>query len=292
MMVGVNSLFAVVALVAALTLLWVFVVRRKSTTATGGESPTVASSVLADYRRKLHSDTLGSDVLELCEGHKIEIKTKVEALIAQGADVNYSNYSYKNTALHALTSSPYRDDVSLQEILVKHGAKVDSRNWCGQTPLQASIEEHFVRRSMTKIHFLLAHGASVHTVDRCGYTPLHSACRSVNVSVDLVKLLLEYGANVNVRTDEKDTPLHFACDFRYHRKVPKVEVVKLLLEHGANLYATNSRGETPLSCAKSNGYNDIVKLLDDWKHRFVRMGTIKHSNKQRRRLTNLYEYLT
>ena len=41
------------------------------------------------------------------------------------------------------------------------------------------------------------------------------------------------------------------------------ETTKLLLQANANILIKNDFGETAIECAKMNGHNDIVKLIEE-----------------------------
>jgi len=83
-------------------------------------------------------------------------------------------------------------------------------------------------------------------------------CGPQKPSVDLAKMLLEANADPNVACYEGEvTPLMNAVRFN------SVDAVNLLRKHGAKLEPTDEDGKTALMIAKENGFEDIVKILED-----------------------------
>ncbi len=61
-----------------------------------------------------------------------------------------------------------------------------------------------------EVERLLARGAPVNWRNSTGWTALHIACN--NNSVDVVMILTsQYNIDVNIQTNNKHTPLHWAC---------------------------------------------------------------------------------
>jgi ankyrin repeat protein len=189
-----------------------------------------------------------------------------------GANVNHGDYELSlltletgNTAIHYAAMSRYREDINLVKMLLERGANPNIRNWFWQSPLHTAILENFKPpRSLDRLKCLLDNGAYVEVRDRFGHKPIHDACNHLYPDPKLVKLLIDHGADVNTTTRDKESALHFSCDFRIHRENPNVEVVELLLKHGANVNAIDKNGKTPLFLAKSNGYVEVVKLLEKY----------------------------
>ena len=87
-------------------------------------------------------------------------------------------------------------------------------------------------------------------------TPLHLAA-SVNVNVDVIKLLVEFGADIDARNQWLETPLHGAA---WENSSPAV--IKTLIILGASLSAQASSGRTPLHrAAAHNPSVDVVRVL-------------------------------
>ena len=89
---------------------------------------------------------------------------------------------------------------------------------------------------------------------RYGNTALMLA--SFNGHAKIVKLLLKFGADVNIQGNNGWNALDCASITN------QSEIVKLLLNHGADVNIQDDKG---LAWARENGYQDVVKLLQDYK---------------------------
>ncbi|WWD18442.1 hypothetical protein CI109_102894 [Kwoniella shandongensis] len=124
------------------------------------------------------------------------------------------------------------------------------------------------------VHYALTHGQPVNSVLH-GVLPLHAACSGGSVSV--VRMLIERGADVNAPrlprrySDGKkgtapsvgtagSTPLHFAAANGH------APVVQMLLASGADPTKPDKNGNTPEKLAELNGHEDVVHVLDVYRH--------------------------
>ncbi|XP_077298905.1 uncharacterized protein LOC143920079 isoform X1 [Arctopsyche grandis] len=137
------------------------------------------------------------------------------------------------------------------------------------------IVEHFYNKSKyghrreTPMHLLASHRNDaiamakicdyvcdcVNFKDATGSFPLHNATEHGNISLDVVKFLVEKGADVNCKDQFNDTPLLNAI------KYSDINVVRLLFENGADMNCKNCLDETPLHLAAKIGNEEIVKYL-------------------------------
>ena len=87
--------------------------------------------------------------------------------------------------------------------------------------------------------------------------PIHSAAahRDSQISLELIRMLLESDANPNVAQAGGWTPLHQAA---FHGRE---ESAKILVEHGASLKAKSEDGRTPLEMAQAKGHAALESLL-------------------------------
>lgn len=199
----------------------------------------------------------------------------VEALLAQGADVNGGPNGGKCLRQAALCGSDKRCGTPLHfacgggfldvaKLLIASGAAVNMWNELGETPLHSACRNN----KPELVRLLVANGADVNAkpamsraeapvgfLPSPGGTPLHIACRWTDI--DTVRLLLEHGANVNVENSLQRTPLHEAVSGG------RKDVIELLLAKGADLKVKDEHGMTPLYFACGNGPVETVKLLLD-----------------------------
>jgi ankyrin repeat protein len=87
--------------------------------------------------------------------------------------------------------------------------------------------------------------------------PIHSAAahRDAEVSLQMVKALIEVGAEVNVAQHGGWTPLHQAADHGHH------EQVQLLLDAGADPGLKSMDGRVPADMAREKSFNQLAELL-------------------------------
>ncbi len=141
----------------------------------------------------------------------------VNALIAQGADVNARN-EYGKTPLHLAVD---RGGIDIVELLIAKGADVNAQDNHGNTPLQAAAENGMKEYA----ELLIAKGADVNAKDFLGKTALHKARTRYGKSA--AEVLLAKGADINPKNKAGKTPLYEAVSSmeKHH--------VELLLARGA-----------------------------------------------------------
>jgi serine/threonine-protein phosphatase 6 regulatory ankyrin repeat subunit B len=89
---------------------------------------------------------------------------------------------------------------------------------------------------------------------------LHEAAG--NGDVDTVKALLDKGAYVNMTAEIELMGIHILMTpLMYAARNGHVDIVRLLLTNGADVNIEDRLGSTALMVAKSRGYVEIVKLL-------------------------------
>lgn len=211
-------------------------------------------------------------------------KARVEALIAEGADINTKDEN-DYLPLHSAVESAKQEIV---ELLLAHGAAVDgrgvhsrgmtplhfaayrglkviaellltkdadlnARDLNGQTPLFLAVNSG--RKDV--VEMLVAKGADVFAQANDGTTILHeSAGRGTEYYQTIVEVLLAGGANVDGRDRSGRTALHLATFYGSGK------VAEFLLAKGAEVDAIDSHGATPLFNATTNdGVADVFRLL-------------------------------
>ena len=190
-----------------------------------------AATAYAGERTPLHNAVMARD------------KAKVEALLAQGADVNARGEDEETPLRWAAVITKAED---IAELLLVKGADVNAREKGGNTPLHTAISHE--NRDVAML--LLAKGADVNAKGLFGWTPLHSA--TVKGNIKFAEILLAKGADVNATDDDGDTPL---------AKANKKDLAELLVAKGADVNAKNLKGRTPLHRAAEWGHKDGAQVL-------------------------------
>jgi ankyrin repeat protein len=208
-------------------------------------------------KKDLADETLNNFLLlnTLLNGKRVDVFARLlQDFIVQEtpeklrAILNYTDNQY-NPIL--FTFCQEFTDVNIARILFESGADINlpSQQLSSQTVIHQKLKSHTTTQSPS--HFY----------------PIHGACNKKNVP--MVKFLLENNADVHARTNEKMTPLHFACDNS------DSDMVDLLLNYGAaeDILEESTVSMTPLLLslreAALNSHNikltDIiaVKLLDN-----------------------------
>jgi ankyrin repeat protein len=176
-------------------------------------------------------DSLNTELLNAAEAGN---KTKVEALVAKGADLDAKD-KYGWTPLHRAVFNGKNDTAAL---LIAKGADVNARNHDGDTPLHKAVTKETAELLITK-------GADVNARNYDGETPLYKA-----VNKEMAELLITKGADVNAKANDGGTPLH--------HKAANKDVAELLILKGADVNARDNDGYTPLHWT---AFKDTAALL-------------------------------
>jgi ankyrin repeat protein len=171
-----------------------------------------------------------------------------EMLIEAGADVNAAHDTTHTVLYHALES--YQVSPVVIQLLVDEGVRMD------YTPLLWAMESPVSNEIPQILAILIEAGADVNKRDRNGTTVLINAVKSRKI--ECVDTLLRFDADIDA-TDESTG--RSALAWAVAMSAPKT--VQRLIEAGADLRVRDESGNTPLMIAKSNGSEEIVKLLID-----------------------------
>ena len=104
----------------------------------------------------------------------------------------------------------------------------------------------------------LAQGACVNSESEDKFTPLHYACNTTKEYLPVVKLLIQRDANVNILNKYGETALLKAA-YRGHARV-----VRTLLEHQADTKPYSTAGLSALSAAVGQGHLAVAKILVEY----------------------------
>lgn len=116
------------------------------------------------------SDNGWPSLVYVCRGDRGGNPDSVRELIAQGANVNITNYKGQ-TALHCAAKAGFVEPVQL---LLTHGADVNAQDRDGDTPLHTALKSSIKDQARLQrvIDLLLQHGADVDKQNRLGRTPV------------------------------------------------------------------------------------------------------------------------
>jgi ankyrin repeat protein len=135
----------------------------------------------------------GAMLVRACRGDVSNHEaSRVEALLAYGADVNQDHYGL--TALHYATRAGRTE---LMQLLLDHGANVHCRDNDGLTPLAHLTRTRAKFDLIPVMQLLLDHSADVNSRNQKGETVLFSFARRGDRRV--VEWLLDHGANPSLR---------------------------------------------------------------------------------------------
>lgn len=172
-------------------------------------------------------------------------RTRINALLKQGADVNASQADGM-TALHW---AAYHDEPRTATLLVNAGANAKAANRYAVTPLSLAC----TNGNTEIVELLLKAGADPNTTLRGGETVLMTAARTGKPGP--VKALLARGADVNAKDRKGQTALMWAAADGH------ADVVRALLAAAADFRTPLPSGFTPLLFAAREGRAEVVQIL-------------------------------
>ena len=155
-----------------------------------------------------------------------------------------------------LLSASHDGDVDQVIAALDAGAEIEVVDDRGMTPIiWAALRGH-----LDVVKVLLEKGANINSTNWAGWTPLMQACAQRHA--DLAKFLVEQGADIHMKTEYSGTALIFAAG------TGQYELTKFLLDKGADPFVQitgtyEEDGMTALSYAQREGYDDVIKLLQD-----------------------------
>lgn len=176
----------------------------------------------------------------------------VALLLAKGAEVDGRGvYSNEMTPLHLAADRGLRD---IAELLLANGADINAKKANRSTPLALAVN----MERMDVIPLLLASGADVYAPDTLGRSILAEAMSHNDAGENrrkILELLLAQGDVVDGRTVDGQTALHLAA-FYGKRKLAELSLAK-----GIDINTRDNEGLTPLHNAAIHGTTEIIELL-------------------------------
>jgi ankyrin repeat protein len=145
--------------------------------------------------------------------------------------------------------------VDIARMLLEAGADVNVKH-DGDKILRIAARLGYRGHQLTveMLRLLIEYGAGVNERLRSKETPLIVAV--THVAIPAVRFLLSQGANPNLKDNKGNTALIYSAEH-----VDEVDMAQLLLESGAKVDLQNREGKTALMSASQNGRIDVVRLL-------------------------------
>jgi ankyrin repeat protein len=170
---------------------------------------------------------------------------RVKQLLAEGADVNYSD-EHGFTAMHIAAE---KNQVEIIRLLLNAGADPNAQTT--DTYKNLPIHRACFRGSTDAVMFLLDRGHFMEARNAAGFTPLLTAARYRNEPLAIK--LVERGADIHACQANQWTSLHLAS--KYFQ--PKLG--KLLIERGADINARTDAGLTASDILKTELLNSRAR---------------------------------
>ncbi|KAL6063941.1 Ankyrin repeat domain 50, variant 2 [Balamuthia mandrillaris] len=176
----------------------------------------------------------------LCGAAKLARLDYIKLLVEHGADVNYKEPNYLNTALHLCA---LRSDEKAIEYLLSKGASPSHLNAHAETALHKAVANPSA--SLECVRLLLQHGASVLVCNKQGETAFYKAIERGNLAA--AKLMIEQYFSQKEKEQEQHTTslLHQAA------MAGNAEIMEMLLSRDvtSDIGRKDNDGNTPLHLA-------------------------------------------
>ncbi|KAJ6126051.1 hypothetical protein N7471_010544 [Penicillium samsonianum] len=167
------------------------------------------------FERLVKPEYRGPEVHKaLCMAAESRNGARVNALLGNGAYVNYQDDSYGPALVYAVRGG----NIEIANTLLKHGAMVNVESSIYGCPLEAAVQN----KSHEMVNFLLENNADVN-FSGTGNSLLSAA---IEGDLNMARLLINKGADVGIEVSEYGTPI-FAAAIYGHKNV-----ASYLLEKG------------------------------------------------------------
>ena len=190
-------------------------------------------------------------------------------LIENGPNVNLQDkYGFTALMLYCINGSN-----DLVKLLIENGANVNLKNTDGWTALMCLMVLNNKKNLLELIELLILNGTDINSVDEYGNNSLMIFCQELNVdkcdvdlSLNIVKLLINNNINIDLKNNYGYTAISFCCE----KPINKIylDIIKLLLDNGADINITDNRDRTYLDIVCENLDNEysiqILKLLIEY----------------------------
>jgi uncharacterized protein len=208
------------------------------------EADTLAGSICSQQSRKE-----GLQLISASE--KGDVKT-IEALLKKDVYI----HTQDGEGRCALVAAAYKNYLDIADLLINAGADVNMKDNTLQSAYLISTSDGFTEL----LKKTLKAGADVHCTDSYNGTGLIRAADRGHV--EIIRELLKTDIRVNHVNRLGWTALLEAIILGDGGK-RHTEVVRLLVDSGADVNLADKDRVTPLAHAKSKGYADIIKILEN-----------------------------
>lgn len=172
---------------------------------------------------------------------------EAEAILSQGADINYKNSRGENLLWKAIDLN----NIEMFEWLINKGCIIEALNTSNESLITHAINQN----NFNFLSFILNKNRSnINKISLKGFSPLMLAC-SENKK-EAIKILVEFDCDINIQNQYLNTALIIAI------AKSDYDVVSFLIENGADLSLANNDGDTALIIsAKYRKLKSLICLL-------------------------------
>ena len=187
-------------------------------------------------------------------------ETIANHLMYAGADVNWQNKTFGQTALHIAAGGnelDKKEDISrvvIVESLCSKGCDIDAVDNTGNTALHRAARDGY----LDIVVFLISRTKNPGQVNNIGENCLHKAVLSENlatISFITQKFIKEYNVSLDIKDNQGNTPLLLAA------KNNSIEIVAHLIRLGATWQIENNDGDNCLTISAKSNYIELTKWL-------------------------------
>jgi len=216
-----------------------------------------------DMSKNCHTTEIQTDE----NGHQWRLKiypngTKSDENLSLFLDTSDLPFGWERRVCFSLTLINHFDDSkSVTKNVHKHvfkSQKNDLCNWGWSSFIESRriIQEGFLKKGMLKVKAAILVESTSTKMDP-SEVDVYLSYAAESGCVESVMTCLAQGACVNSESEDKFTPLHYACN----TKKEYLPVVKLLIQRDANVNILNKYGETALLKAAYRGHANVVEEL-------------------------------
>lgn len=227
-----------------------------------GRRQLLAAAVLPGLERLLKPLTRKPDSYsEWFAAIQIDDASHCKQLLQRGFDPNTVEPERFDTGL--ILAVRFKSWKVFSLLLNARGTAIDAQSRNGDTALMIAA----FTGETAAVTSLIDKGAEL---NRPGWTALHYAASAGHLKI--IRKLLENAAYIDAESPNKTTPLMLAA------RAGHENALLLLLEEGADVLLKNELGLDAIDFARSQGRNQIVKLLEHWQKKALRLQSMNQQS--------------